>query len=156
MALSTLLLVAMLALPSAVTSTVAEKAKQVRITSVESRVEAKKLATPDPKAALRSELEEALDAVDWKREGVVRPFEVIAVLAAAESSASRDGVRASCSVEVVLREPSGAILGRVRGSARGEDRGGARAPLERGVLEAAAQSASDAIPQAVRRSREGR
>lgn len=137
-------------------ATIAKRATPARIASVESRVDAKKLTMGDPKPALRAELEQALGSVDWKREGVGAPFELLAVLADADSSVTRDGVRAACVVQVVIREPSGAILGTVSGSAKGQDKGSTRASLEREVLEAATESASAAIPEAVRRSRKAR
>jgi hypothetical protein len=148
----TLAMVAVLLVPTEL----ARKAKHVHIASVESRVESSKLATSNPKAVLRDDLEKALDAIDWKREGVRAPFEVVAVLAAAESSAGREGAQASCTVSVLLREKSGALLGSVSGTARGKERGAKRSSLELGVLEAAVQSASAAIPQAVRKSRDAR
>lgn len=135
---------------------VEKKAAPVRIASVESRVDDKKLKMGDPKPALRAELEDALSGVDWKREGVGAPFEVLAVLADAESAVTREGARVRCVVQVVIREPSGAILGTVSGTARGQDKTPSRAALEREVLEAAAESASAAIPEAVRRSRRAR
>ncbi len=147
-----LALVAVVALPASISG----KAKQARLASVESRVDEKKLTIRDPKETLRTELQEALDGVDWKREGVDRPFEVLAVLANGESTASREGVRASFAVQVVVREPSGAILGSVTGRAHGEDKKTSRGALEREVLEAAAESASAAIPEAVRKSRKAR
>jgi hypothetical protein len=147
-----LALVAMIVGPATITG----KAKQARLASVESRVDEKKLSIRDPKETLRSELQEALDGVDWKREGVDRPFEVLAVLSGAESTSTREGVRASFSVQVIVREPSGAILGSVTGRARGEDKKTSRGALEREVLEAAAESASAAIPEAVRKSRTAR
>jgi hypothetical protein len=145
-----------LGLMLAAPATIHKRATTARIASVESRVDAKKLTMGDPKPALRAELEQALAGVDWKREGVGAPFEVLAVLADADSAITRDGVRANCVVQVVIREPSGAILGTVSGSAKGQDKGNARASLEREVLEAATESASAAIPEAVRRSRKAR
>jgi hypothetical protein len=147
-----LVLVAMIVGPT----TISGKAKQARLASVESRVDEKKLTIRDPKGTLRTELQEALDGVDWKREGVDRPFEVLATLAVGESTSTRDGVRASFSVQVVVREPGGAILGSVTGRAHGEDKKTSRGALERDVLEAAAESASAAIPEAVRKSRKSR
>ncbi len=134
-------------------ATVTKKSTHARIASVESRVDQKKLTMGDPKPALRADLEEALGGVDWKRERVGAPFEVMAVLADAESKSSREGTHVRCVVQVVLREPSGAILGTVSGSATGKDKSTPRATLERDVLEAATESASAAIPEAVRRSR---
>lgn len=133
-----------------------KRSAPVRIASVESRVDGKKLKMGDPKPALRAELEDALSGLDWKREAVGAPFEVLAVLADAESTTTRDGAQVRCVVQVVIREPSGALLGTVSGSARGQDKGPVRASLEREVLEAAAESASAAIPEAVRRSRRAR
>jgi hypothetical protein len=132
------------------------KGAHARIEAVESRVSKEKLVTVDPKSALRADLEAELSRIDWRRENVGEPFVVRAVLSEAESTAARSGSRASCTVEIVLREPSGAILGTVRGRASGEDAKGARGSLELGVLEAAAESASKAIPEAVRRSRAAR
>lgn len=132
------------------------KASHARIASVESRVEAKKLATRDPRAVLRADLERELAAIDWKSAGVKAPFEILAVLADAESSAGKEGAQASCTVQVVLREPGGALLGIVNGRASGHDAGGGRASLELDVLEAAARRASLAIPEAVRVSRKAR
>jgi hypothetical protein len=132
------------------------KAKHAALTSVESRVSAKKLATVDPKAVVRSDLERELSRIDWKSEGVKAPFELSAVLTSAESSADKKGASASCVIEVVLREPNGKLLGTVRGRASGEEAKGSRESLERGVLDAAAKTASSAIPEAVRRSREAR
>jgi hypothetical protein len=130
------------------------KAKHAALTSVESRVSEKKLAIVDPKAVVRRDLERELAAIDWKQEGVKAPFELSAVLAAAESSATKKGASASCVIEVVLREPNGKILGTVRGRASGEEAKGSREALERGVLDAAAKTASSAIPEAIRRSRD--
>jgi hypothetical protein len=109
------------------------KAKHAALTSVESRVASKKLAIVDPKAVVRSDLERELALIDWKQEGVKAPFELSAVLAAAESTADKKGATASCVIEVVLREPNGKILGTVRGRASGEEAKGSREALERGV-----------------------
>jgi hypothetical protein len=131
------------------------KAKHARLTSVESRVEGK-LATEDPRAVLRADLERELANIDWKQEGVKAPFELSAVLTAAESASGKKSATASCVVQVVLREPSGALLGTVSGRASGEDAKGGRKALELGVLEAAAKTASSAIPEAIRQSRKAR
>lgn len=132
------------------------KLEPAALTSVESRVAAKKLVIRDPKSIVRSDLERELARIDWSREGVKAPFELSAVLAQAESSADKKGATASCVIEVVLREPNGKLLGTVRGRASGEEAKGTREALERGVLDAAAKTASSAIPQAVRRSRDAR
>lgn len=131
--------------------------RQVRIASCESRIAPRQLATRDPARALRADLEAALDAIDWKREGVHRPVEILAVLAEAESRADRGRARASVTVRAVVREPGGALIAVVSGNARGEDRAAARADLERDVLQAAAKQTSTSLPEAIRRARgEGR
>jgi len=132
------------------------KSAHARLEAVESRVAKEKLVLADPKTSLRADLENELAAIDWRAERVGAPFVVRAVLAEAESSVLRDGTHASCTVEIVIRESNGAILGTVRGRAAGDDAPGARAALELGVLEAAAESASKAVPEAVRRSRAAR
>lgn len=129
--------------------------RQVRIASCESRVAPRDLATQDPARVLRGDLQRAIDAIDWKREGVVRPVEVLAVLAEAESHAGKGRARASITVRAVVREPSGALIAIVTGNARGEDRAEARAALERDVLHAAAERASSSLPEAIRRARGG-
>lgn len=134
----------------------AGKSAHARLASVESRVAPLKLAIVDPEAELRRDLESQLGAIDWKAERVSSPFVLSAVLSDAESTTGGASVRASCTVRVMIREPSGAILGTVSGFAKGEDAKGARASLERGVLEAASASASKAIPDAVRRARAAR
>lgn len=127
-----------------------------RVASVEIRAEATRLATDDPKTKLRRELEEELATIDWRAEKVSRSFELIGVLASGESSASRKGAHATITVELVLREPSGALLGRVRGHATGDDSGQSRAALEALVLEAATREAAAALPEAVRKARTSR
>jgi hypothetical protein len=102
---------------------------------------------------LRADLEMALDAIDWKREGVSRPVEILAVLAEADSQAAGGRARASVTVRAVVREPGGALLAIVSGNARGEDRAEARADLERDVLHAAARRTSHSLPEAIRRAR---
>jgi hypothetical protein len=127
-----------------------------RLAAVESRVETAKLATPDPKSTLRIELEQELVKIDWTAEKVNRPFELVAVLSDAESSTGKNGAHASCTIQLLMREPGGALLGRVTGRASGEDREGSRLSLEAGVFEAASRSAASALPEALRRSRKAR
>ncbi len=134
----------------------ASGATQPRVAAVECRVEASKLATSDPKSKLRRELEEELDRIDWKAERVGPPFELIAVLAEGQSTATKSSTHASFSVRLVLREPSGALLGQVSARASGEERGASRAALEASVLEAASKSAASALPEAVRKARKAR
>ncbi len=144
------------ALIVALTLTPSGPSGQARLRSVESRVDAGKLATKSPELVVRAELEDALSSIDWKREGVVAPFEILAVLADADSSQGREGARARCVVRIVLREPGGALLGSVSGKATAEDAKAGRASVERDVLDAAVGSASSAIPEAVRRARKAR
>lgn len=127
--------------------------KQVRVASCESRVAPARLATVDPATVLRRDLERAIDAIDWQREGVHRPVEVMAVLAEADSRSGRGMTHASMTVRAVVREPNGKLLAIVSGAARGEDREGSRADLERDVLLVAAQKASSSLPEAIRRAR---
>jgi len=131
-------------------------AKHAKLTSVESRVEATKLATEDPGSVLRADLERELGNIDWKQEGVKAPFELSAVLTSAESASGKKRTTAWCVVQVVLREPNGALLGTVSGRASGEDAKGGRKALELDVLEAAAKTASSAIPEAIRQARKAR
>lgn len=128
-------------------------APAVRIASCESRVAPRELATRDPARVLRADLERAIGAIDWKREGVHRPVEVLAVLAEADSHAGKGRARASITVRAVVREPGGALIAVVTGNARGEDRAEAHAALERDVLHAAAERASASLPEAIRRAR---
>ncbi len=141
-------LLAALVLPTAISGP-----RQVRVASCERHVAAARMATVDPASVLRRDLEGAIDAIDWKREGVHRPVEVMAVLAEADSSAGRGMSHASVTVRAVVREPNGKLLAVVSGVARGEDRADARANLERDVLSAAAKQASSSLPEAIRRAR---
>jgi hypothetical protein len=140
----------------ALTAPPSGRTSHARLASVDSRVAPKTLETTDPRPALRADLERELGAIDWKAEGVSSPFVLSAVLTEAESSTSKGAARASCKVELVLREPTGKLLGKVGGFADGEDRAGSRAALELGVIDAAAKSASSAIPEAIRQSRKQR
>ncbi len=140
----------------AVTAPPSGRSAHAHLASVDSRVAPKKLVTADPRPELRADLERELGDIDWKAEGVSSPFVLSAVLTEAESSTSKGSARASCTIQIVLREPNGKLLGSVDGRATGEERSGSRAALELGVLDAAARSASAAIPEAVRRSRKQR
>lgn len=132
------------------------KSALARVAAVESRVASEKLAIVDPKSQLRHELEDELAKIDWRAERVKSSFELLAVLSEAESTAGKDGMRASMTVRIVLREPGGALLGQVSAHAEGVDKRGSRAALEAAVLEAASQKATIAIPEAVRKARAAR
>ena len=143
----------LVALVASSSTSVEGPSKRARIASVESRAPASKLALRDPARVVRSELEQALDGIDWRKEGIVAPFEVLAVLSEAESSATRDRAQARCTLRITVREPSGALLASVSGSVRGEDRADARAALELEVLHAAAEKTSSSLPEAIRAAR---
>jgi hypothetical protein len=127
--------------------------RRARFASVESRAPASKLVLRDPAQVVKGELERALDGIDWRKEGITAPFEVLAVLSEAESSATRDRAHARCTLRITVREPSGALLASVSGTVRGEDRPDARVSLEREVLHAAAEKTSSSLPEAIRAAR---
>jgi hypothetical protein len=138
---------------SSSSSPVESPGKKARVASVETRAATGKLALRDPAKIVKSELEQALDGIDWRSEGITAPFEVLAVLAEAESTTTRDRAHARCTLRITVREPGGALLASISGSVRGEDRPEARASLEREILHAAAEKTSSSLPEAIRAAR---
>jgi hypothetical protein len=138
--------------PVACAVTAPVEAALARLTSVESHVAPRDLATADPKSAVRIGLEDELGRLDWRGARPNGPIELRAVLAKAESRTTKRGSTARVVVSVAALESSGKLLGQVQGRAAAEDEPGDRAELEQAVLEAAARRAASAIPEAVRRA----
>ncbi len=120
----------------------------VELTGVTSQVAATHL--DDLAGTFKTLLTTAMSNADWHGVTRAQHLRVTAAVQTLKSSRDGEGAHSECVVEAALLDPSGKLLALVHG--RGRVDGGALVPAERDALEAAAERAAKALPEAARRS----